>query len=212
MPNNGLLQDSYFTLLQSELSRERAAGSTLTPRFARIATLLALHTDDKKGGFAAWKATLFAGRLGIPAPIWAIDILENAERIALNDLKEKGGQKVGIDTLLGFKGQGKGGGRNSPVQTSLQDNLREYLCNSVRLLVATGVPLVAACKAVARKLRTIPKLRSEYRLRYPNAESLRKMYSKWEKDRGEDVLSCYDQGFASMPREIMEKMRARFLS
>jgi hypothetical protein len=211
MSNNGLQQDPYLTLLKSELEKERAAGNTLSPRFERTAGLFALHVNDKKGGFEAWKASLFAGRLGIPAPIGAIDVLENAERIALNDLDEKGGQKIGIDTLLGFKGQGKGGGRNSPVQTSLQENLRETLCHSVRLLVATGVPLVTACKEVARKLKTIPKLPSEYRLKYPNAETLRKMYSKWEKDRGEDVLSCYDQGFALVPREIMEKMRDKFL-
>jgi len=51
------------------------------------------QADDKKSGFEAWKAALIAGRLGLPTPMWAIDILEKAEHVALNALEEKGGRR-----------------------------------------------------------------------------------------------------------------------
>lgn len=211
MSKDDLQQDSYFTLLQSELAKERASGPTLTTRFMRIATLLALHTDDKKGGFEAWKAVLIAGRLGLVAPVWAIDLLEKVEHQAIEGVDAKG-NKRSIGILLGFEGKGKGGGKTSPVQVSLQAQQREILCYSVRLLVDTGESIKSACRIVAKKFQALPLDETSYPLGRPKPESLAKAYREWEKERGEEVLSFYDQGFVAVPRDIKEKMRHKFIS
>ena len=204
--------DDFFVLLNTEIEKERAQGNVPATRLIKLGALLALHADDRKTAHDGWKATLLAGRLGIPAPTWAIDLLEKAEHDAITNYEGKKGEKIGIDILLGFKGQGKGGGKNSPVQKGLQATLREYLCYSVRFLVSTGVPIETACRMVTKKLATIPKPPVEYSLRYPNAETLKKAYYKWQTERGKEVLSIYDEGFASMPRDLREKLRDKFQS
>lgn len=209
MPKISAQSDEYFIFLNAELEKEQAKGA-LSARFVRLGVLLALHADDKKTPNDGWKATLLAGRLGIPAPTWAIELLEEAEHDAITG-KGKGESKR-LDVLLGFKGQGKGGGKLSAVQKGLQATLHEYLCWSVRTLVASNVSVAAACRMVAKKLASNPKPSSEYSLRHPNAETLKKIYAKWQKERGEEVLSIYDKGLADIPPDIKEKFRDGFQS
>jgi hypothetical protein len=204
--------DHFSILLNTEIEKERAKGDVLSARFLRLAKLLALHVEYKKTPHDGWKATLLAGRLRIPAPTWAIDLLEKAERDAIKRIDDKGG-KIDISIALGFKGQGKGESKNAPVQRGLQDEHHELLCWSVRMLVAFGIPLKSACEMVARKLKQTPDWNeTAYPLRAPNPESLQRRYHKWEKRRGEEVLSIYDKGFASVPREIQEQLLVKFRS
>ena len=204
--------DHFFTLLNTEIEKERAKGGVRSARFQRLALLLALHADDRKTPHDGWKATLLAGRLGIPAPAWSIDLLERAERESLRGTDEKG-EKIDIATALGFKGRGKGGQKKAPVQRRLQDNHHEHLCWTVRVLVAFGEPLKSACEMTARKLITTPDWNDTvYPLRAPKPESLEKAYSKWEKERGEEVLSIYDKSLASVPYELRQVFLKQFRS
>jgi hypothetical protein len=209
---DSLHPDAYLQLLLTEVEKERAKGNMPSARLVRLGTLLAFHDGNKKTAHDGWKATLLAGRLGIPAPTWAIDLLEKADRAAIKGIDENG-KKNDIAILLGFKGQGKGESKNSAVQRGLQSHHHEILCSCVRMLVAFGLPLKSACEMTARKLKQIPDWNdTTYPLHAPNPESLQRIYRKWEKMRGEEVLSIYDKGLASVPREVQEKMLAKFLS
>ena len=205
MRKNSTQPDHFFTLLNTEIEKERAMGGLLSARFYRLALLMALHVDDKKGGFEAWRATLIAGRLRIPAPIWAIDLLEKVERDALEGVTKKS-ETFEMDTLLGFKGRGKGGTKNSSVQQSRQAKQREELCCAVRLLISVGQPLETACTLVALKFKSLTKPETRYTVRAPNAETLKGTYKKWEEERGEDVLSAYDTALASISSQIKQKI------
>lgn len=197
-------QDSYFKKLETEIDLDRSKGLKFSARFVRLATLMALHCGDEKTTFDGWKATLLAGRIGIPAPMWAIEKLEQAERDAIAGLTD-------IEVALGFKGQGKGQLKNAPVQRAIQQKLHEDLCYSVRLLVSFGVSIKSACQRVARRLKDTPDWNDTvYPLRAPNPESLRKAYHKWEKDRGEEMLGLIDKGFALCPPTIKELFLKKF--
>lgn len=197
-------QDPTFTQLETELDKERSKGSTLSARFVRLGTLLALHCQVEKTANDGWKATLLAGLIGIPAPMWAIDKLEQAERESIAGLTD-------IQVALGFKGQGKGQLKNASVQRGLQDKLHEDLCLSVRFLVSSGESVKSACRRVAKKLKETPDWNDTvYPLRAPNPESLRRVYRKWEKDRGEEVLGLIDKGFDSVPCTVREMFLKKF--
>ena len=64
-------QDPTFTQLETEIDKERSKGNTLSARFVRLATLMALHCQDEKTTHDGWKATLLAGRIGIP-PLYGL--------------------------------------------------------------------------------------------------------------------------------------------
>ena len=197
-------QDHFFTQLETEIDKERSRGSSLSAHFVRLATLMALHCQDEKTTNDGWKAALLAGRIGIPAPMWAIEKLEQAERDSIAGFTE-------IDVALGFKGQGKGQLKNAPAQRSQQEKLREELCTSVRLLVSSGESITSACAMVAKKLEETGDWNDTvYPLRAPNSESLRRAYCKWEKDRGEEVLGIMDKAFDSFPKAAMEAFLAKF--
>lgn len=203
--------DPYCALLNAELEKEQAIGR-LSARFGRLTILLALHVDSKKTPNDGWKATLLAGRLGIPAPTWAIELLEQAEHDALRGTDAKG-EKIDIATALGFKGRGKGGQKNAPVQRAVQENLHEHLCLSVQMLVAFGEPFLSACEMVAKQLKATPDWNDTvYPLRAPNPESLAGIYREWEQERGDEVLSIYAKGFAAIPDEVRQLFLKKFRS
>ena len=204
MPKDVAQQDSFFKLLESEIAKERSAGNRLSARFVRLATLMALHCQDEKTTQDGWKATLLAGHVGIPAPTWAIDFLQQAESDSIAGF-------TNIEVALGFKQRGKGQLKNAAVQRAIQERLREDLCSSVRLLISSGVPIKSACQMVAKKLKeTTDWNDTVYPLRAPNADSLRKAYSKWERDRGQEVLEAIDKAFDSVPRVLKEKILENF--
>jgi hypothetical protein len=204
MPKNSAHPDPFFTLLQTEIEKERSKGSTLSARYVRLAVLLALHCEDEKTTNDGWQATVLAGHIGIPAPMWAIEKLEQAERDSIAGFTD-------IEVALGFKGKGKGQLKNCPVQRRVQDKLHEELCFSVRLLISSGESIKSACQRVAKKLKEVPDWNDTvYPLRAPNPESLRRAYRKWEKDRGREVLGIIDKGIGSIPQAVKEMVLKKF--
>lgn len=211
MPNRKLPeQDPFGTLLTTEIEQERTKATGCSARTLQLGLLLALHVQDKKTPHDGWNATLLAGRLGIPAPLWAIDLLEKAYRDSIRGTDEKG-EMIRIATALGFEGQGKGGLKKAAVQRSRHERLHEDLCTSVRWLLFYGEPLKTACEKVVAKLKKTPDWNDTvYPLRVPNPESLKRAYKNWEKERGEDVLAVLDKTFDSFSREAREKFLAQF--
>jgi hypothetical protein len=65
-------QDPTFSQLETEIDKERSKGNTLSARFVRLATLMALHCQDEKTTHDGWKATLLAGRIRIPPYVGCI--------------------------------------------------------------------------------------------------------------------------------------------
>ncbi len=203
-------EDHFGTLLTSEIEKERTKANGSSARVLPLGLLFALHKQSEKTTHDGWNATLLAGRLGIPAPLWAIDLLQKAYHDSIRGTDEKG-EVVRIATALGFAGQGKGGLKKAPLQRARQERLHEHLFTMVRWLLFYGEPLKAACEKVAKKLTGTEDWNDTvYPLRAPNPESLMKAYRSWEKNRGEEVLSLLDKGFAALPREAREKILAQF--
>jgi hypothetical protein len=211
MPNRKLPEQDHFgTLLTTEIDKERTKANGSSARLLPLGLLLALHEQSEKTPHDGWNATLLAGRLRIPAPLWAIDLLQKAYHDSIRGTDEKN-ETVRIATALGFAGQGKGGLKKAPLQRALQEKLHEDLFTMVRWLLFYGEPLKTACGKVAKTLKGREDLTDTvYPLRAPNPESLMKAYRNWEKKRGEEVLSLLDKGFASLPHAAREKFLAQF--
>ena len=136
-------KDPYLKLLDDALDKNPQND---TVRNQSLSSLLALHYKNPKRPFDGYNAVILAGRGGIPAPPWAIELLQQA---AADCIKEG----YDLAAVLGFKGSGKGQTKNADVRVRLQDQLREQLCLNVRRLVLLGKSSNDACRMVADQLK-----------------------------------------------------------
>lgn len=178
--------DPYLARLGAELvgrNRTVLAGDAAEVRDLALCGLLFLHYKNPKSALDGWDAMILAGRHGIPAPLWAIDLLEEAA------LKSKT-ERIDLGVALGFKGIGKGQTKKSEVQRRLQADLSTNLCMRVRKLIGQGTRPMAACRIVATQLNQSPIdswNTTGYILRRPNAETLQRTYRRWEKTLGQHM-------------------------
>jgi len=196
-------KDPFLARLDDELAKEDPKGSADLVRTQALATLICLHYKNPKSAFDGWNAMILAGRHGIPAPLWAIDLLEKAALDSIAGLTD-------LQVALGFRGKGKGQTRKSDVQRRLQAQLHDLLCTRVRKLIRLGKSSTAACRMVANHLKQTPDWnKSTYVLRAPNAETLLKRYRQWEKACGQG-LALMDEGFDSLPSDGKDKFLRMF--
>ena len=209
-----LQAEQFLANLNAEMVRECNEKGGVSGHLTGRVILECFTLSYRKTPHDAWKATLLAGRLRLPAPLWAIELLKQTERYVVTGVDENGEKVSGIEYLLGFKGKGKGGQKKIPVQESRQRQVRDALCGCVRALMASGVTLTAACKMTVRKFRNTPYepawKNSVYKVRIPGPDSLRKTYGAWEKEMGEDLLSAFDKHLASISLEAKQKLFNNF--
>lgn len=197
--------DPFLARLDSELAKEDPAGRAGDLRAQSLATLICLHYKNPKSAFDAWNAMILAGKLEIPIPLWAVDLLEKA---ALNSIVEN----TDLGVALGLKGIGKGQTKKSEVWQRVQAHFHETLCMRVRKLISMGIPLTAACHKVANQLerKGIDSLNhSGYKLKKPNWETLQRRYRKWERSCGQEII-LMDEAFDALPAASKEEFLKNF--
>ena len=101
--------DPYLARLCAELLAENVSvGDAADVRGLGLCGLIILHHKNPKSPLDGWEAMILAGRHGIPAPLWAIELLEEAA------LKSKT-ERIDLGVALGFKGIGRGQTKKSEV-------------------------------------------------------------------------------------------------
>jgi hypothetical protein len=137
-------------------------------------------------------AMLRAGEIGIPAPIWAVKLVNKAinDYITSPDVKS-------LDVALGFKGKGTGKTRAAEAPQRLHKVMKERLCARVHKLVGKGLSKTEACRQVAGEVKALFNTSSSlwatncYSIKPPNADTLLDYYEEWKKiqKKIEDIVS-----------------------
>lgn len=193
--------NDFIARLCAEMEEAQVKSGPFSTRTRALTSLMALCMRAEATTYDGWHATLLAGFLGLPAPTWAIEKLVKAEDDTI-------GGFTTIDVALGFKGQGKGGSKNSPAQRARQSQLTEALCVMVRLFVRGGESLASACRTVAERCRATPNWNETvYSLRRPNPSSLSKIYRRWEQNSDKKALALFDKSLDACDPAILERIR-----
>lgn len=164
--------DPFLSRLDAAAEQKPPAGMDVKYHNEAIATLYCLAYSEHKTGFDAFKAVVLSGRLGLPAPSWAIDLLEKAG----NDTASG---RTTLDVALGFRGEGSGGTKRAAVPQHLHAMYYETWCRAVLTLVRKGRTPEEACRLVAETLQTPDWNHSAYEIKPPSAETLLDHYKIW---------------------------------
>jgi hypothetical protein len=186
MPKKPQAKDPFLASLDEESDR---SGKADTWRTEAIASLYVYHHAESKTSFSAISAMVLAGKIGIPAPMWAVELVEKA----ITDFMRGGGP---LDIAFGFKGEGTGNTKGAEARQRLRKLMLEMLCARVHQLVADGLSKTKACRQVARQVKGLSKLNGkvdtfpwydgQYKIELPNADTLlKRWYPIWEKNMGE---------------------------
>ncbi|BCA55315.1 hypothetical protein W02_24550 [Nitrospira sp. KM1] len=171
------LDKSFDMKLNEELQKATRKNEKGNERTEILTTLICLDTKGQKTTPDAWQATILAGQLGIPAPQWAIELLRQASIDAVKGV-------VDIGVSLGYEGRGKGKKKAVAVQQNLQAHLHDDLCLQVRHLLKSGKSRAEAFKTVSAQLKGDWNP-SSYYMKPPTAETLKKIYTRWDKKNGQ---------------------------
>lgn len=176
-------QKATDTFLASLDELSEGCGEAEPWRAQAIATLYGCHYIEPKTPFLGITAMVRAGQIGIPAPIWAVKLVDEA----INDYIRRGSS---LDIAFGFKGEGTGKTRGAEARQRLRKVMLESLCSSVHKLVVGGLSKTKACKQVAQQVKALGRLQhnsnttlwynNSYNIQTPNADTLLDHYRTWE--------------------------------
>jgi hypothetical protein len=176
--------DAFLASLDEQSER---LGEVEPLRREAIVGLYCCHYAEPRTPFSAMTAMVLAGQIGIPAPMWAIKLVDAAinDYITSPDVKS-------LDIALGFKGKGTGKRRSAEAPQRLRKVMLEGLCMSVHKLVVAGLPKIEACRQVARQAKAPFSIKGTttslwftncYSIKPPNADTLFDHYQEWEKEQ-----------------------------
>lgn len=148
MPAKSL--DDPFLARLDEISAKRCPDEKSEAwRSIAIATLYCYYYQELKTAFDALSAVVLAGRLEIPAPQSAIDLIEKAvfDCICYGSL----------DVAFGLKGKGTGETLNAPIPQRMRQYMLDDLCTKVHQLIMAGKTQAEACRLVALEAKDTKK-------------------------------------------------------
>jgi hypothetical protein len=187
MPKKPQAKDPYEASLDEQFEK---CGALESRHAQGLLNLYICHLQKPRTPFLAMNAMVLAGEIGIPAPMWAVKLINKAihDYITSPDVKS-------LDIALGFKGKGTGKTRGAEAPQRLRKVMLERLCARVHILVAGGRSKTEACRLVSREVKALFSADGNsssslwvtncYGIKPPNEETLLRLYRKWEESQKE---------------------------